>query len=172
MRGVAGGACAAGTTRRMRRVADRSEIDEISDRPACAARASTSSKCSAGASGAAVEKAACRLRYGVPVEPEEIIASAGRTLAELAREPVKVVLFGSRARGDAEPESDYDFLVVEREVPDKHAEMVRLRRALRPLGVPCDVMVVSEQYADEWASALNSMVYSAMAEGRVLHAAS
>jgi predicted nucleotidyltransferase len=105
------------------------------------------------------------------VEPEEIIASAGQTLTRMAREPVKIVLFGSRARGDADPDSDYDFLVVEREVLDKQAEIVRLRRALRPLGVPCDVMVVSERYADEWAEALNSMVYSALKEGRVLHAA-
>ncbi|MGH2879636.1 MAG: nucleotidyltransferase domain-containing protein [Solirubrobacteraceae bacterium] len=111
------------------------------------------------------------LRYGVAVEPEQIIQAAGQTLTQLAREPVKIVLFGSRARGDAEPDSDYDFLVVEREVQDKQAEMVRLRRALRPLGVPCDVMVISERYAEEWAGALNSMVYSALKEGRVLHAA-
>jgi predicted nucleotidyltransferase len=105
------------------------------------------------------------------VEPQQIIEAAGKTLAELADNPVKIVLFGSRARGDAGPDSDYDFLVVERDLKDKHAEMIRLRRALRPLGVPCDVLVVSEQYADEWSGALNSTMHSALTEGRVLHAA-
>lgn len=105
------------------------------------------------------------------MEPQEIIEAAGRTLAELADEPVKILLFGSRARGDAGPDSDYDFLVVERELKDKHGEMIKLRRALRPLGVPCDVLVVSEKYAEEWGGALNSTMYAALAEGRVLHAA-
>jgi len=45
---------------------------------------------------------------------------------------VKIVLFGSRARGDADMDSDFDFLVVERDPKDRHAEMVRLGRALRP----------------------------------------
>ncbi len=110
------------------------------------------------------------LRYGVAMEPKEIIEAAGKTLAELADDPVKILLFGSRARGDAGPESDYDFLVVERDLKDRKAEMIRLRRALRPLGVPCDVLVVSERYAEEWGSALNSTMHSALTEGRVLHA--
>jgi predicted nucleotidyltransferase len=105
------------------------------------------------------------------VEPQEIIEAAGKTLAELASDPVKIMLFGSRARGDAGPESDYDFLVVERDLKDRKAEMIRLRRALRPLGVPCDVLVVSERYAEEWGGALNSTMHSALTEGRVLHAA-
>jgi hypothetical protein len=62
-------------------------------------------------------------------------------------------------------------LVVERDLKDKQAEMIKLRRALRPLGVPCDVLVVSEQYAEEWGGALNSTMHSALTEGRVLHAA-
>jgi predicted nucleotidyltransferase len=105
------------------------------------------------------------------VESQQIIEAAGRTLAELAEDPVKIVLFGSRARGDAGPDSDYDFLVVERDLKDRRAEMLRLRRALRPLGVPCDVLVVSERYAEEWGGALNSTMHSALSEGRVLHAA-
>ncbi len=105
------------------------------------------------------------------MEPQEIIESAGKTLAQLAQNPTKIVLFGSRARGEAGPESDYDFLVVERHVGDKHAEMVRLRRALRPLHVPIDVLVVSQQYADEWGGVPNTMMHAALNEGKVLHVA-
>ena len=38
----------------------------------------------------------------------------------------RVVLFGSRARGDAKPDSDYDVAVFLRDMPDRMAEMNRL----------------------------------------------
>ncbi|WP_159728116.1 nucleotidyltransferase domain-containing protein [Methylosinus sp. Ce-a6] len=38
----------------------------------------------------------------------------------------RAVLFGSRARGDAEPDSDYDIAVFLREMPDRFVEMKRL----------------------------------------------
>jgi len=112
-----------------------------------------------------------RLRYGVAVVAQEVIDVAGRTLAALAADPIKIVLFGSRARGDAQPDSDFDFLVVERNPRDRHAEMVRLGRALRPLRMPFDVVVVSERYAEDWGGVEGTLVHSALTEGRVLHAA-
>ncbi len=112
----------------------------------------------------------CRLlRYGVSMVSQELIEVAGRKLAVTAKNPVKVVLFGSHARGDAGPESDLDFLVIERDGGDRHAEMVRLGRELRPLGVPVDVVVVSERYAEDWGGVEGSLVHAALTEGRVLH---
>ncbi len=112
-----------------------------------------------------------QLRYGVAMVPQEIIEAARQTLATVAVDPVKIVLFGSHARGDAGPDSDFDFLVVERDLQDRHAEMVRLGRALRPLGMPFDVIVVSERYAEDWGGVQGSMVHAALTEGQVLHAA-
>jgi predicted nucleotidyltransferase len=103
--------------------------------------------------------------------PQEIIEAARQTLTAVAVDPVKIVLFGSRARGDAGPDSDFDFLVVERDPHDRHAEMVRLGRALRPLGMPFDVIVVSKRYAEDWGDVQGSMVHAALTEGQVLHAA-
>lgn len=101
----------------------------------------------------------------------DVIELAGRRLAAAARAPARVVLFGSHARGDGGPDSDLDFLVIERDVLDRHAEMVRLEREVRSLGVPIDVLVVSEAYAAEWADVRNSVVHEALSEGREFAAA-
>jgi predicted nucleotidyltransferase len=103
------------------------------------------------------------------VIPDSVIAEAGRRLLAAAPE-AQVILFGSAARGDMNKNSDLDFLVVEREVDDRHAEQVRLRRALRSLRIPVDVIVVSERYAEEWGPARGSMVHAALTEGRMVHA--
>ncbi len=101
----------------------------------------------------------------------DVIEMAGHRLAAAVQGPARVLLFGSHARGDAGPDSDLDFLVIERDVPDRHAEMVRLEREVRSLGVPVDILVVSEAYAAEWGSVRNSVVHAALSEGREFAAA-
>jgi len=100
-----------------------------------------------------------------------MIEDAGRRLAAAARSPARVVLFGSRARGDARDDSDLDFLVIESRLESKLDEMVRLRDALPPLGVPVDVVVVSEEEASRRGHVRSTLVHRALREGRVLVAA-
>jgi predicted nucleotidyltransferase len=98
----------------------------------------------------------------------DLIEQAGRTLADEAAAPAQVFLFGSHARGDATADSDLDFLVVEQGVQPSAQEMVRLRDALPPLGVPVDVIVMSDDLVRRRRDVPGSLVYAAMREGRLV----
>jgi predicted nucleotidyltransferase len=103
------------------------------------------------------------------VVSEEVIAEAGRILAEAARSPARVILFGSWARGDARPDSDVDFLVIERDGGDGHLdEMTRLRECLPPIGVPVDVIVMSAELVERRRKVPGTMVHTALREGRLV----
>ncbi len=102
------------------------------------------------------------------VAAQEMIDRAGRALADAASAPAKVILFGSHARGDADEGSDLDFLVIEREVDDRLAEAVKLRRALRGFGAPVDVIVMDEALVQRRSKVRGTMVDRALREGRVV----
>lgn len=108
------------------------------------------------------------VRYGACVVDDATIQAAGRALAAHASSPAQVILFGSRARGNARPDSDMDFLVIEELVVSKVDEMVRLRDALADAEVPVDIVVVSRAEAERNAARPGSLVRRALAEGRVL----
>ena len=88
-------------------------------------------------------------------------------------DPEKIILFGSRARGDAKPDSDVDLLVVESEPfspqRSRRQETVRLYSALRNLPVSKDLLIYSRDEFDQWKTSLNHVVGRAFREGRVLH---
>ena len=101
------------------------------------------------------------------VTPEKIQAAVQR-LIQAAR-PRKILLFGSRGRGDAGAESDVDLLVIEAEVVDRVAEMTRLNRALRGLILPVELLVIGEKEFAEWSQRPGSVYYQARREGRILY---
>jgi predicted nucleotidyltransferase len=88
---------------------------------------------------------------------EQTIQQAAQLLGEAAK-PAKVILFGSYARGDAQENSDLNFLVIEPELHDKFHEMVRLRQVLRPLRVPVDVLVYSQAKINQQQGACSTAV--------------
>lgn len=98
------------------------------------------------------------------------IEKAVDLLLEAAPTGSRVILFGSHARGDARPDSDLDFLVIEPRVADHRAEMVRLHRVLLPLRVPADVLVTSEGIFEEWHDTPGTVLYEAATEGRTFDA--
>jgi len=83
--------------------------------------------------------------------------------------PVKVILFGSYARGEARDDSDIDLLVVEKKVESRHKEMVRLQELILPLDLIAEVLVVSEKVFNEWQDTPGNLIYYAAQEGKVLY---
>ena len=100
---------------------------------------------------------------------DDTIQEAVRRLVDLAS-PVRVLLFGSYARGDARGDSDLDFLVVERDVRNPRREAVRLHDAIRPLRIPADILVVKQATFDEWADVPGTVIHRAKTEGRACYA--
>ena len=86
-----------------------------------------------------------------------------------ARPEATIILFGSQARGDAGPESDLDFLVVQSEVVSRRDEMTRLSDLLRPLRLPADVLVASRRTFRKWAAVPGTIYHTALTEGKVLY---
>lgn len=109
-----------------------------------------------------------KLRNSKGLGSEELIEEVTRRLA-VAATGAKVILFGSRARGEERPDSDVDLLVVEPgEIAKPRAETGRLRRELRGLGVGFDLLVVSAEYAERRARSEGSLMEEVFSEGRVL----
>jgi len=84
-------------------------------------------------------------------------------------QPQKVILFGSYARGTPTQHSDLDILVVEKLVPSRFKEMIRLRRALRGLAFPIDILVISEEEFQNRSSIPSTVYYWAKKEGKILY---
>ncbi len=106
-----------------------------------------------------------------PVTPELLQRMVRAIVDEV--DPEQVILFGSRARGEARDVSDVDLLVIEAEPfgpgRSRREEMNRLYRALRGFSPPPDVLVCSREDVEYWRDSLNHVVARALREGRVLH---
>ena len=83
--------------------------------------------------------------------------------------PVRVVLFGSQARGDAGPWSDVDLLVVLDDCPNHHRATVAICRALSDLPVCKDIIVTTPGEIDRFGDQIGFVLRPALAEGKVLY---
>jgi predicted nucleotidyltransferase len=88
-------------------------------------------------------------------------------------DPDQVYLFGSRARGNARPDSDVDLLIVETEPPShpdsRWGKLVRLSQLLGRFQVPNDVLIYSRPEVERWRTSINHVVARALREGKLLY---
>ena len=83
--------------------------------------------------------------------------------------PVQIILFGSHARGDADPQSDVDLLVIFSELADKRKTTVDIRRALADLPVAKDILVTTPEELARGRDLVGTTLRSAQREGKILY---
>jgi len=81
----------------------------------------------------------------------------------------RVILYGSRAKSTARPDSDFDLLVIETDPVSKREEMRRLRQAVCGLPYPVDVWVMGDQEFEETKNVIGGLAYPANKYGIVLY---
>lgn len=106
-----------------------------------------------------------------PLGEDPALAEVIRRLAEAYR-PERIYLFGSKARGDPGPDSDYDLMVV---VPDDAPPERRRSRlayqVLRGTGTAADVLVWSKSNFERRTRVVASLPATVVREGRLVYAA-
>ena len=86
-----------------------------------------------------------------------------------AANPRKIVLFGSRARGDGDEDSDFDLLVVKDEVKSRSEETHQINVALMALPIFADVLVRSAEEDRKYQQLRVGFQKSLMKDGVVLY---
>lgn len=84
-------------------------------------------------------------------------------------EPQKIILFGSRASGQARADSDYDLLVIETSALPRHKRAARYRRALIGAAPAKDILVWTPAEIEDWAGVPNAFITTVLREGIVLY---
>ncbi len=101
-------------------------------------------------------------------DPDSKIEAAVRRIVRGFR-PEKIILFGSRARGDPSPDSDADLLVVMSVRGSRRRLAARIDLALAGIGMPKDIVIVTPGEFERYRDIVGTVVYPAVREGMVLY---
>lgn len=86
-----------------------------------------------------------------------------------AGKPEEVVLFGSRARQDASPASDFDLLIIQQSEKPRYARAGAYYRAVSDLPAEFDIVVFTPEEVKEWSGVPHAFVSAALHDGRTLY---
>ncbi|MGI8550330.1 MAG: HEPN domain-containing protein [Dehalococcoidia bacterium] len=84
-------------------------------------------------------------------------------------DPLRIILFGSQARGDASPASDVDLLVILPQGIDERRAAIEIGRALSEFAVSTDVIVSTPAEIQRRGDLVGTVFRPALREGRVLY---
>ena len=103
------------------------------------------------------------------------VVSAQQTIKKMVQiivkniRPVKIILFGSYARGKPEPDSDVDLLIVMSNVKNKREKTVEIYKLLAGSGVSKDIIVTTAHEIDKYKDVIGSIIKPALTEGKILY---
>lgn len=103
------------------------------------------------------------------LEPDLVHEIVARIVA--AARPERIVLFGSRARGQHRPDSDIDLLVIQKSNLPRHRRSIPIYQALigLPVEVDWEIIVYTPAEVHEWSQVPQAFVTTALREGKVLY---
>lgn len=99
---------------------------------------------------------------------DAVVEKVVRRIAEGVR-PDKVILFGSRARGEAGSESDLDFLIVHSGPESKRELKLKIRRLFPRQGFAMDLLVLTPDEFRRFEGVAGSAARIAAREGVVCY---
>jgi predicted nucleotidyltransferase len=83
--------------------------------------------------------------------------------------PEKIILFGSYAYGEPQEDSDLDILVVKDIDSDRYKRAREIKKYLRGLKIPIDVIVYTKAEIEEWKDTKSAFITQVMQNGRILY---
>lgn len=86
-----------------------------------------------------------------------------------AGNPLKIYLFGSRAKGTAAGASDYDFLVIEESIEKRYKRAGKYRRSLKNIPIAKDIVVWTPEEVADWQNVPHAFITTALREGVLLY---
>ena len=84
-------------------------------------------------------------------------------------DPVRIILFGSWARGEGRPNSDLDLLVVLSKIENKRHLTIKILRALNGLPLSKDVVVTTLEEIALRGNMVGDVLRPALREGKVIY---
>ncbi len=100
----------------------------------------------------------------------QVIESLVQKIVE-AVHPLKIILFGSYARNNANPESDIDVLVVMPEGAHCRQTAQLLYRRITGLGAPFDILVTTPDALEKHKDNIGLIYRTVLKEGKEIYAA-
>ncbi len=107
-------------------------------------------------------------RLDYPPINEDLLAEVVQRITSVGT-PLKIVLFGSRARGDAKSDSDLDLLIVEESDLPRYKRAPRYYRAMAGVFPAKDITVWTVAEIQEWSAVPNAFITTILNEGKVLY---
>ena len=83
--------------------------------------------------------------------------------------PVRIILFGSWARGEAREDSDLDLLVVLPKVEHKRIAAIEILRTLNGLPISKDVVVTTPEEIKARGHIVGDVLRPALQEGKIIY---
>jgi predicted nucleotidyltransferase len=83
--------------------------------------------------------------------------------------PEKIIIFGSYAYGNPTKDSDLDLLVIMPSDEPMHSRVTRIRKLIRDIHIPKDIIVYTPQEVEKWKDASVAFITSIIRKGKVIY---